>query len=194
MPILYLIFAIFAITPIFGAELTEKEIEGFQPTFLLPIDVTKQPINLKVTVPKGYKPLQALDAFSKREQVMVEYIPQNDNENNWSEIITVNKFIGQKISAKTFAAMVKIQMMSAAKGIKLIADISSKDKNIEEAYFLMRYRNQQKQEIIGAKYFSGTFDAAGVQYTIRLKPDLSEEAAIKKIDDFFKNNVQLIGQ
>lgn len=34
MPILYLIFAIFAITPIFGAELTEKEIEGFQPTFL----------------------------------------------------------------------------------------------------------------------------------------------------------------
>lgn len=156
--------------------------------------MTKQPINLKVTVPKGYKPLQALDAFSKREQVMIEYIPQNDNENNWSEIITVNKFIGQKISAKTFAAMVKIQMMSAAKGIKLIADISSKDKNIEEAFFLMRYRNQQKQEIIGAKYFSGTFDAAGVQYTIRLKPDLNEEAAIKKIDDFFKNNVQLIGQ
>ncbi len=193
MPILYLIFAMFAITPIFGAELTEKEIEAFQPTFLLPIDVTKQPINLSVTIPKGYKPLQPLDAFGKREQVMIEYIPQNDSENNWSEIITVNKFIGQKISAKTFAGMVKIQMMSEAKGIKLIADTSSINKNIEEAYFLMRYRTQQKQEIIGAKYISGPFDAAGVQYTIRLKPDLNEDAAIKKIDDFFKNNVQLIG-
>ena len=189
MPILYLALAVFAITPIFGAELTEKEIEGFQPTFLLPVDVTKQPINLSITVPKGYKSLQPLAS----DQVMIEYIPQNDSGNNWSEIITVNKFIGKKISAKTFAGMLKIQLMSAAKGIQLIADTSSKDKNIEEAYFLMRYTNQQKQEIIGAKYFSGPFDAAGVQYTIRLKHDLNAEAAIKKIDDFFKNYVLLIG-
>lgn len=193
MSILYLVLAVFAISPLFGTQLVEKEIEGFQPTFLLPVDVTKQPVNLSVTVPKGYKSLQPLSGFGKREQVMIEYIPQNDSGDNWSEIITVNKFIGQKISAKTFASMLKTQFMSVAKNVKLIEDKSSKEKNIEDAYFLMRYTHQQKQEIIGAKYFSGPFDAAGVQYTIRLNPDLNEEAAIKKIDDFFKNNVQLMG-
>ena len=173
MTILYAFLAIFAISPIFGAELTEKEIEGFQPTFLLPIEVAKQQVNLSVTVPKGYKSLQPLASFNKRDQVMIEYIPQNDSDNNWSEIITVNKFIGQKLSAKSFASILKIQFMSVAKNVKLIEDKSSKEKNIEDAYFLMRYTHQQKQEVIGAKYFSGPYDSAGVQYTVRLKRDLN---------------------
>lgn len=200
MQILFIFFALLAVSPVFGAgqnvkdpALSEKSIEGYQQNFLLPIDVIETTkYNLNVTIPKGYKSVQPLSSFTGANDIMIEYIPQANETNNWSEIITVNKYIGQKASAKLFTSMLKIQMMSQANGVKLLKDTASNENNKEQAFFIMRYTFQGKHEVIGAKYYSGPFDSAGVQYTIRVRDGISQEDAIKKIIDYLDKNVKLI--
>jgi len=57
----------------------------------------------------------------------------------------------------------------------------------------MVYAYQGKKEVIFAKYYSGPYDCAGFQYTIRLSSTMSDEEALQKINDFVKNCVAIIG-
>lgn len=151
-------------------------------TFLLPIDHSNKPkTTLVVNIPVGFKPVQTLAEFTKG--FMIEYIPQNEVVDHWSEIITVHKFIGMKISATTLVNEVKKQLLLNAKDSKVLQNIN---KGPTKSYLLMQYTHEGVQEILSANYFSGPYDCAGVQYTIRVSPQMSRDAALKKIEGFQK--------
>lgn len=73
-----------------------------------------------------------------------------------------------------------------------MSDTSDKKKSVESAYLLMQYTHQNHKEVIGIKSFSGPYDFASVQYTIRVKPDESTSQAIKKIKEFLETQIKLI--
>ncbi len=197
MNILFLTLASLIALPLAGGEtlLTpalEKDIANYQPVFLLPVDVVKTPkANLMIEVPKGFKPLQSINEFSKKENDMIEYIPQQDSSDNWNEIITVNKFIGRKIPADKFTDLLKVNLIKNSKNGKILLESSSKEQETKKSWFLLKYTHQNVEEMIGATYYSGPYDSAGAQYTIRLRNGQTEEEAIKKINAFFENNVKL---
>lgn len=168
-------------------------VEELQPTFLLPIDHANKPAtNLKVTIPKGFTSIQPLNSFVSPNAYIIEYIPNGESPNDWSEIITINKFIGKKIDVITFVNMLKTELAMKAKLNKVIFYDSKKDLKTNKAEFIMQYLIDQKNEMIGVVYYSGAFDAAGTQYTIRLNKNMNAETAKNKIQAFFKDNVSLI--
>ncbi len=149
-------------------------------TFLLPINSAPR-TSFLVKIPSGFKSVQTLTEFEKG--VMIEYIPQNEDVDHWSEIITVHKFIGMKLQATKIVNEVKNQLMLNTKDSKIL--INDKKGSIV-AHLLMQYTHEGVLEILSAYYYSGPYDCVGVQYTIRVSPGLSRDAALKKIADFQK--------
>lgn len=194
MKTLFLGIAMLATFPICAenqAALIEKNsFTDYEKTFLLPINHTQKPFyTLMVTIPKGYKSLQSLEEFGESNGMIIEYIPQEDTDH--SEIITLNKFVGKRIQAINFIEILKQQLLANSKDGTILSKSSFRKKSIEQSHFIMQYIHQNQQEVIGASYFSGPYDSAGVQYTIRLKRNQSINEAIKKIETFFKNHVKL---
>jgi len=54
-------------------------------------------------------------------------------------------------------------MIANSKNGKILSENSSKEQSIEKSYFLLSYVHQNRQEIMGASYFSGPYDSAGAQ-------------------------------
>lgn len=161
------------------------------PIFLLPVDHIHKPVsNLRVTLPKAFSSIQSLENFALPDQIMIEYIPNGESPDNWSEIITIHKFIGRKLQAYPFLKLLKKELASKTIENKVISfDPLKEGAHIERAELIMEYMANNQREVIGALYYSGPFDAAGVQYTIRLNEKMTEEKAVNKISTYFKDNV-----
>lgn len=154
-------------------------------TFLLPIDVTKKPGSfLSVIIPNNFKSIQNINQFINQNSFGIEYIPQNENPNNWSEIITIHKAIGAGLQAQEFLKQLKSGILANSKQGNIISQSNN--------HFIIKYQLNNKQEIIGVSYYSGPYDFAGVQYTIRLKDKETIEQGIERVETFFKNNVMII--
>jgi hypothetical protein len=158
-------------------------------TFLLPVDWSKEEhCDLSVTIPKGYMSLQPNSTWDEAE--LIEFIPVNETSNKWSEIITIHRLVGKKVSAKKVTDLF-LQRISQIVKTNVLFNESSID-GYQSSYFMIKYTQNGKKEIMGAKYLSGLYDCEGVQYTIRLKPKQTEQEAIAKIEQFFDQNLIVI--
>lgn len=166
-------------------------LEGNKQTVTLPIDSTQnnKPVNLIVVVPKSFHALQPIEMIPRLEQV--EFVPTGETGNNWSEIITLNKFPGKKIKAGDLTQVLKSSFQKGANVTNVWVDDSAKKNGYDLSLIGMEYTYMGKQEVIGAVYFSGPMDTSGVQYTIRLSDTVSREDAMKKISAFFQKNLQV---
>ncbi len=170
-------------------DISEKEL-----TLMLPVDVTnpkKKICNLFVHVPKGYKPLQDLGSFSNVSDFsMIEFIPKKESLRNFSEIVTVNKYIGRGFSADKFGMSVIEGLLKSHKCTVLQKEITNRKYPILQC--IIKYEIDGEEEIVGFKYVSGPYDCAGAQYMIRLKKKDDQKAAIEKINNFISQQVMLL--
>lgn len=163
-----------------------------QITFLLPVNWTVNPeYSLKVTIPKGYTSIQPFDEWEQAS--LIEFIPKGEDKDHWTEIITVNKFIGEKIPADTFVKALKERLVSQIQNNQFYQEDIEKTPNYTRATLLLSYDFQGKHEVMGAIYYSGPYDCAGVQYTLRMGEKLSEAQALEKIV-FFNNSINISSQ
>ena len=160
---------------------------------LLPINcIVKPKINLAVEIPSDFQSYLPLDQMVKSS--MNEFFPKKDKSiNNWSEIITTKVYVGQRLTAKQVVDFIKNGILNDATASKVIKTQDNTLKNYATSEFSMVYTYQGKREVIFAKYYSGQYDCAGFQYTIRLTSNMSEDQALRKINDFVENRVDLIG-
>lgn len=166
-----------------------EDLTKYQPAFLLPIDWSKKDhLNLSITIPENFKPVQPLSSWKDLD--VIEFIPKNEVVEQWSEIITIQKIINKGISASSLASII-LDGFSKTNPTHVISK-ESVNKGYEESSFFIDYTYDNKLEVLGAKYLSGPFDIAGVQYAIRLKNKESQDAAIEKIKDFFNENLAVI--
>src|SRR5690349_2642144 len=101
---MFLAFALFASFPLFGAEASSAVMERTTTqasghTFQLPLESYQK---FTVIIPAGFKSVQPLAQFDSPDAKIIEYIPENATQTTWNELITVNKFVGEKIQAAQF--------------------------------------------------------------------------------------------
>jgi len=92
-----LVLAICLSQALLGLELTEEQ-QNYKKIFLLPINWTEgAQDSLEVSIPEGYRCLQPTSMWVTSS--LFEFIPVNEEADNWSEIITIERLVGRKIKA-----------------------------------------------------------------------------------------------
>lgn len=162
-------------------------------TFELPVNWTSSPkYNLEVRVPRGYRSLQPLEEWFAVNATTIEFVPKGEDGERWSEIFTINKYIGKKISAVDFVADFKKELLAKVQNGVVLKEESSNEKSYTKATFILSYDLNHRHEVIGALYYSGPYDCAGVQYTIRPSPSSTDSASLSRVEDFIKGATDLI--
>lgn len=146
--------------------------------------------NLAITIPTGFRSLQPLAKW--KESTIIEFIPEGESDSSWSEIITVNKIIGQRISATQITNHLEKTLPTKSFNFEVIASSAVKEPSYLRSNLDVSYDNEGKHEVLSCRYYSGPYDCAGVQYTMRPKPGQSDAETLEKIAAFFEANLQTI--
>jgi len=167
-----------------------KEVEDKKLTVLLPINwVDGNNINLSVSIPEGFKPLQPPSDWENA--MIIEFIPKAETADEWSEIITLLKIVGKKVPASFLTDMLKSGFKNSDPNLTIWLEGQDKNSNYEISNLGLSYRNNGVLEVFGSENYSGPVDCVGVQYTIRSKNG-EEKLAIEKIKNFLKTNAQVV--
>lgn len=170
---------------------SEVEAEKATVNFLLPIDWTEgKQINLAVKIPNNFVAIQPPEAWGDAN--VIEFIPEGEDANNWSEIITINRFVGKGISAFDFSKSLQKLMIDASTNGTVLKDDQSTQDSYKRALMGLAYDYQGRHEVIGAVYYSGPADCVGVQYTIRPDKNASDQETFAQIEDYFSDNTDVI--
>ena len=157
--------------------------------FELPINWLSSPkYNLEVSIPAGYISLQSFRKWSDERTTLIEFVPKGQDGENWKEIITINKHLGEQIAADSLIEIVKKKFVSDDNG-KIIKEEISRQPSYTRVKLILSYDYKGKHEIVGFLYYSGPYDCVGVQYTIRLQGN--EQAAVTKIDTYLDTATQV---
>lgn len=166
-------------------------LEQHKITFLLPISWSSDvQCNLSVTIPPNFRSLIPMSQWD--QATMVEFIPEGESENTWSEIITISKLIGQRISASQITQHLEKTLPTKSTNFKVIESSAVKEPLYVRATLEVSYNNAGNHEILSCRYYSGPYDCAGIQYTIRPKAGQTDEQILDRIKAFFESNVQTI--
>ncbi len=176
-----------------AAALATVEALSYQRTFALPVNWSTTPkYAMVVTIPGGYKSLQPGNSLASSGTESNQFIPEKESESSWTESITLNKYVGKNISAIKFVGDLKTGMLAKGTDGKVWLESNVTKPSYEQSTIGIVYNYKGQHEVMGALYYSGPFDSSGVQYTIRPKPGQSDEDAIRLIENFFKNNTEII--
>ena len=168
------------------------EAKDYQLCFLYPINATRpdgERLSLSIILPRDFRsipqpPISPLN----------EFIPKSDTDvNNWSEIITPVTHVGKRVSAPSLINLIKQGILKD--GGKVIEDQIQHYNDYSTATLIMVYTDENhknRREVAYAKFFSGPFDCAGLNYAIALSKDVTEADAIKKIKQYVEANTALI--
>jgi hypothetical protein len=178
---------------LFAVEMKTQGTRDLQMTFILPINWSAgQNYNFIITIPEGYRSLQSHTEWMENKIPIIEFIPKNEDENLWTEIITINKSIGQKVPASHMTNYLKNAMIKKVENGRIWKD----DVSVQPAYMFstlgLFYNLNKVREVFGSRYYSGPYDCAGIQYTIRPKKDQTDQMTAAKIEKFFNTNTKII--
>lgn len=160
----------------------------------LPINFVKKPeITVSINIPGNFRPFLSLDQMNKSP--MNEFFPKKDKSiDSWSELITTQAYLGNKVSAEQITDGLVDIFSKAARDVKIINRDQKVSKDYAMSEFLMSFSHQGKRRVCFGRYYSGPYDCSGFQYAIQLVDGLTQEEAIKKINQFVKNKVVLSGK
>jgi len=162
-------------------------------SMLLPINAALpagKRANLLVEVPQGFKCLQ-----SNLMSPVLEFIPKDENDLfKWSETISTQIFLGRRSQSKVIIDLIKNKFFQKTKNVQVL-EISSEDHGTyNEASMLISYTSIEngRSELLFVKYYSGPYDASGLQYSIALNDVMTQDKAIEKIREFLADKVKVI--
>lgn len=163
-----------------------------QRTFVLPVNWADTPkLGMVVTVPSAFKPIGAAGAEDSTSPIS-EYILENETEANWTQRITIAKYIGKNANAQSVLNQIKTALLAKVTNSQIWVETNSTKLNFQQSMLGIRYELQGKKEFMGAEFNSGPYDCVGVQYTLRPQQGVPDEDITRIIDDFFRTNVQVV--
>lgn len=184
-----LLSAVLLSTSLFAANdlvLNDKDIK-----FSLPIDWTgKDQVNLMVKIPDGFVSIQPMEQWS--DASMIEFIPSGEDKDNWTQIVTVHKFLNKGISAKDLSKGIAEYISKQSKDYKVIKNMDPSPNGYVSSGKLISYNFQGKNEVLGYNYYSGPVDCVGIQYTVRPKAGETNGVVAARIEDFLTKNVTVL--
>lgn len=164
--------------------------QDYQINFSLPVNWSVTPkINLFVSIPKGYESLQPFSEWS--EATLIEFVPKGEDGENWSEIITINKYVGHTLAADELIRFLKSHILYKVENGKVWKEENEEKDSYQYAILGLTYNYNKRHEVFGVRAYTGPYDGVAIQYTIRPKKGETDSQAISKIEDFFFRNLVL---
>ena len=157
-------------------------------TLLLPVNhllENGKRLSLQVEVPENFGPLKELS------NPVVEFIPRNQNRNNWTQMVTTQVIINQRRNAQAVTSYLKNGINQIATEVHLVEESSTNRSEYTESQLVIAYTLNKRRELLFARYFSGPADCAGFQYCMLVNLENPATGAIKKIKEFAANKTQL---
>lgn len=169
-------------------DLAEK---GYKLKILFPLNVASK-ILFTAKAPKGFQlgHQHSQEVRKNLSITLVEFIPKNEKIENWSQIVTYEYLAGFQFTASSYGERLY-------KGIAAKVDKGSMSKpeftvvharGYEIGKLSFSYRVHGQKEIFVARIYSGRYDTAVQQHTIRVN-----RLKNKKYDEFFLNSLNAYG-
>lgn len=159
---------------------------------------------LQIKIPHSlFRPLS-----QPKNSPLHEFVAKNDTDGyQWSEIVTIT--CGKGVSALDWRNNLKQGMSSKSKNPIVLEENVEDFGTYQKAYFVMSYTDERKylvqlndgtlkpieknrRELIVSRYYAGPHDAVNFQYSIALVNGMTEQMALKKIQEFEKEYVKVI--
>lgn len=140
----------------------------------MPINATpQQQASLEVKIPAGYRALESLSDFKNGKTKIVEYIPQNDPEYQWTQIITANQMLNQNIRASEVINFMIKRFQNDAKNVVVLEHKTTEYPNYQQSCGAIDYQINNRHEMIYMCYYSGPANSVGIQYAVLWPKDSS---------------------
>lgn len=124
---------------------------------------------------------------------MEEFIPANETGDNWTQIITTNSFINKKLAAAQFIDYMQKRFQEAATQVTVIDSSLDNYPDYQRSCTTIDYQVNERHEMVAMCYYSGPYDAAGIQYAILYPADNPPKADVaKKLEAFLKAQTQVL--
>lgn len=158
-----------------------ESIKDYVKQLILPVN-SPMGLFLNITLPKGYKNIlnTSTDFFS----LFSEFIPENESENNWTNILTAQLIVGKSVTANTYINQLKNRFTSIP-GSEIIYETTVQRCHYTKSELCIKYTINGRTEIVYIAAFSGPYDCAIFQnaklINAHKKEDLLKEyKSIKK--------------
>ncbi|MBL0942094.1 MAG: hypothetical protein IBJ00_05150 [Alphaproteobacteria bacterium] len=143
---------------------------------MLPINhLGKNKVSLSVEISEDYRCLQRIPSE------MMEFIAKREDEQKWSQIITLQVYRGLNISAPTFLENLKDIMQQHTQTFKVFREDKKDFSNYKMASMGVIYEANGRKEAMFSQYFSGPADLCGIQHTRVLDKNDSPEEVLKRL-------------
>lgn len=133
-------------------------------------------------------------SFNDNDLELLEFIPEDEDENNWSKIITTNLFLGKSVKADGFVQYMKETIVKIAKDSKILEENKTQADSFETATTTIAYTYNGHREVMRVIAYSGPLDCTSIQYTAVVKENQSDDNAFQKQKVWMEDtkNIQII--
>ena len=132
-----------------------------------------------------------------KNNAILEFVPRKQEFNDWSEILTIHKLLNhQDLSAIQIKKYLieRIEENTTSNNLIESYDNDYPEYSRSSAAVLYQHNNGQ-YELIYVDYYSGPLDTAGIQYTVKLGKNPSQEIinqTLEKIKKAVSQSVNII--
>jgi hypothetical protein len=155
-------------------------------------DPKKSTYTISAEIPAGFTALQPICEFGRKPGELIEFIPRGEDPFGWSEIITMNNHIGQKLSAQQICDFLAKKLVEKIPNTTIWTEAVSKEGVHQKALVGITYDFEGHHEILLAVFYSSPKNAMGVQYTIRPKEGETDEMVKAKLNRYFQESVKIL--
>jgi len=185
-----LILNIFCLNSVYSAPLQSLDElpANYKKVFSFPINILEgNTIILTAEVPAGFKPGEDLGKMI--DAGLIEYIPEKENVNTWTEIITFVPIAGKQLSADTVVDNTATWIKEKTSDLAFVKRDKIHTKKYDTSEAFIAYTANDQRELLWIYGASGPADTAVVQYTIRIPKQLKKENLTPYIEKItaFKN-------
>ncbi len=159
-------------------------------TLLYPINAmlrVGERLNLKVDISKDFHVIEGNPMGD-----YVEFVPKTETKTCWTQNITLQTLVGNRISAKQAVERVKQIFSNDFSYTKVLEESVNHFDTYSHAYAYVLYSNGSEQAIVLINYYSGPFDCSGMQYSIEILNNQTADQVLENLKEFSKNNVAII--
>lgn len=172
---------------------TEEDIADKSFSFSLPVNVALSPhIFLVVNIPEGYRPLQSMQAMVKNTSNIMEFVPKDNSDDGWTNIITLSPLIGLKVKSSEFVSQLKQGFLSNASNVEILENTVNQYPGYEKSCLGVDYEVKSRHEMVYMCYYSGPYDCVGMQYAVVWPAEsITKKALLEKLKKFVNDQSQI---
>lgn len=185
-----------SITPLYAnGENSVDDLHAKPAVLVYPINISTQPkFYLSIHIPDGFRCLQTAAELSTPGNIIAEFVPQGDDDYEWTQIITGITIKNSHISAEDLIKYMQKKFIERASAVTIVDSTTEEHSDYQQACTTIDYSNKKRHEIVYMCYYCGPNNCAGIQnamlWPTGTQTTIQEMTA--KLKPIIDNNVDVI--